>query len=68
VFCNTFLSKGSVNTFPRKRILLKKVFSTRSVESVCKEDNWGEPVSGGLSIAGVLSSYSDCEEKTWMLV
>jgi hypothetical protein len=52
VLCNPFLGNGSVNTFPLQRIthttielLLETVFSTRSVQSGYKEDNWGDPVS-----------------------
>jgi hypothetical protein len=52
VLCNQFLDKRLVNTFLQQQIrtqqlelLLETVFSTRSMQSGYKEDNWGDPVS-----------------------
>jgi hypothetical protein len=36
---------AATNTYTTIEILLETVFSTRSVQSGFKEDNWGDPVS-----------------------
>jgi hypothetical protein len=62
-----FLSNGSVNTFRRKRALIRqeKVFTMWSVQSCYKEENWGNPFIWGLSVQ--LSSARE-SEKRWRYI